>query len=70
MSDIPGKKRIELNEEVANVRLRASRTGGVNLSTAPAKAITLNATHGARVPKTYKGLTLGFQNFNSVVRGG
>jgi hypothetical protein len=69
MSDIPGKKRIELNEEVANVRLRASRTGGVNLSTAPAKGITLNTTHGARVSKTYKGLTLGFQNFNSVVRG-
>ena len=69
MADIPGKKRIELNEEAANVRLRASRTGGVNVSTAPAKGITLNTKHGARVSKTDKGLTLGLQNFNSVVRG-
>ncbi len=69
MPDIPRIKRIEINEEAANVRLRASRTGGVNLSTAPVKGVTLNTKHGARVSKTYKGLTLGFQNLNSVVRG-
>ena len=63
------KKRIEINEETSGVRLRASRTGGVNLSTAPAKGITLNTKHGARVSKTYNGLTLGFQNLDSVVRG-
>ena len=63
------KKRIEINEETSGVRLRASRTGGVNLSTAPAKGITLNTKHGARVSKTYNGLTLGFQNLDNVVRG-
>jgi hypothetical protein len=63
------KKRIEINEENSGVRLRASRTGGVNLSTAPAKGITLNTKHGARVSKTYNGLTLGFQNLDNVVRG-
>ncbi len=69
MSDILGEKRIELNEETADVRLRASRTGGVNLSSAPAKGITFNTKHGARISKTYKGLTIGLQNANSVVRG-
>ena len=62
-------KRIEINEKVAGVRERASRTGGVNASVAPVKGITLNSKHGARVSKTFKGLTLGFQNLNSVVRG-
>ena len=59
------KKRIEINEETSGVRLRASRTGGVNLSTAPAKGITLNTKHGARVSKTYNGLTLGFKTWTT-----
>ena len=63
------KKRIEVNEKVAGVRGRASRTGGVNASVSPLKGITLNSKHGARVSKTYKGLTLGLQKYNSVVRG-
>ena len=62
-------KRIEINEKIAGVRERASRTGGVNASVAPVRGITLNSKHGARVSKTFKGLTLGFQNLNSVVRG-
>ena len=62
-------KRIEINEEVSGVRLRASRTGGFAASASPAKGITLNSKHGARVSKTFKGLTLGAQNFKSVVRG-
>ena len=62
-------KRIELNEEVAGIRERISRTGGVNVSASPAKGVTLNSKHGMRVSKTFKGLTLGAQNFKSVVRG-
>ncbi len=62
-------KRIEINEKVGPGRVRASRTGGINASTSPIKGFTLNTKHGARVSKTFKGLTLGLQNFNSVVRG-
>ena len=62
-------KRIEINEKVGLGRVRASRTGGVSASVSPLKGFTLNTKHGARVSKTYKGLTLGLQNFNSVVRG-
>ena len=62
-------KRIEINEKVAGVRERASRTGGINASVSPVKGITLNSKHGSRVSKTFNGLTLGFQNLNSVVRG-
>ena len=63
------QKRIEINEKVGPVRVRASRTGGANVSVSPIKGFTLNTRHGARVSKTYKGLTLGLQNFNSVLRG-
>ena len=62
-------KRIEINEEVAGARVRASRTGGINISASPAKGVTLNSKHGIRVSKTFKGLTLGAQNLSSVVRG-
>ena len=70
MSDKKDKnKRIEINEGVAGVRVRASRTGGINVSASPVKGVTLNSKHGMRVSKTFKGLTLGAQNFSSVVRG-
>ena len=62
-------KRIEINEKVGPIRGRISRTGGMTGSISPLKGVTLNTKHGARVSKTYKGLTLGLQNFNSVVRG-
>ena len=62
-------KRIEVNEKVAGARARASRTGGATGAVSPLKGVTLNSKHGARVSKTFKGLTLGFQNLNSVVRG-
>lgn len=65
----PKRKRVEINESVAGARARASRTSGVSVAIAPKKGVTLNTKHGARVSKTFKGLTLGFQNFNSVVRG-
>jgi hypothetical protein len=63
------EKRIELNEEIGPARLRASRTGGASISTSPLRGVTLNSQHGARVSKTYAGLTLGFQNSRSVFRG-
>lgn len=63
------EKRIELNEEIGPTRLRASRTGGASISTSPLRGVTLNSQHGARVSKTYAGLTLGFQNSRSVFRG-
>ena len=62
-------KRIEINEKVGPIRGRISRTGGITGAVSPVKGVTLNTKHGARVSKTYKGLTLGLQNFNSVVRG-
>ena len=62
-------KRIEINKQLGPGRIRASRTGGLSASTSPVKGVTLNTKHGARVSKTYKGLTLGMQNSNSVVRG-
>jgi hypothetical protein len=62
-------KRIEVNEKVAGLRARASRTGGATAAVSPLKGFTLNSKHGARVSKTFSGLTLGFQNLNSVVRG-
>ncbi|MFP6834357.1 MAG: hypothetical protein VB914_05685 [Porticoccaceae bacterium] len=63
------EKRIEVNEKIGPLRLRASRTGGISASTSPSKGITLNTQHGARVSKTFKGLTLGLQNSRSVFRG-
>ena len=62
-------KRIEVNEKFGQIRGRISRTGGITGAVSPVKGVTLNTKHGARVSKTYKGLTLGLQNFNSVVRG-
>jgi len=62
-------KRIEINERIGSFRARLSRTSGASVSASPFKGITLNSKHGARVSKTYKGMTLGFQNLNNVVRG-
>jgi len=50
-------------------RVRASRTGGINASVHPLQGLTANTKHGLRASKTFKGLTLGFQRDNSVVRG-
>jgi len=62
-------KRIELNKGTSKFRLRFSRTGGASASVHPLKGLTLNTKHGLRLSKTFKGLTLGFQNGNSTVRG-
>jgi len=63
------EKRIEIDEKLGPVRVKASRTGGASVSTSPFRGLTLNSQHGVRVSKTFKGLTLGFQNSTSVVRG-
>lgn len=64
-------KRIELKAHSKNskFRVRASRTSGVNAALHPLRGLTFNTKYGMRVSKTFKGLTLGFQGGNSVVRG-
>jgi len=62
-------KRIEIKAGSPKFRIRASRTGGVNAAVHPLKGLTFNTKHGLRVSKTFKGLTLGFQGGNTVVRG-
>ena len=66
-------KRIELNKAVSSIssklRVRFSRTGGLSAAFHPLKGLTFNTKHGVRASKTFKGLTLGMQNKNSVVRG-
>ena len=63
-------KRIEAKKTLLKkVRLRFSRTGGLNASAHPVKGITINNIYGLRVSKSFKGLTLGFQGKNTVFRG-
>ena len=64
-------KRAELkvHSKDSKVRVRASRTGGVNAAYHPVRGITFNTKYGMRASKTFKGLTLGFQGGNSIVRG-
>ena len=64
-------KRIEgkVHSKDKKVRLRLSRTGGLNLGWHPFRGITLNSKHGLRLSKTFKGLTLGFQGGRSLLRG-
>ena len=62
-------KRIELKAGTPKFRLRLSRTGGANAAVHPLRGLTFNTKHGLRVSKTFKGLTLGFQRSNTVVRG-
>ena len=49
--------------------MRASRTSGVNAAIHPFRGLTFNTKHGLRLSKTFKGLTLGFQRKNFIVRG-
>ena len=53
------------------MRIRFSRTSfpKPSLSWHPLRGFSLNTTHGARVSKSWKGFTLGFQNLNFVFRG-
>jgi hypothetical protein len=62
-------KRLEVKIGTPKFRIRASRTGGINTAIHPLKGLTLNTKHGLRVSKTFRGLTLGFQDGNSILRG-
>ena len=69
----PFFKRIEINWAIFSkkTRFRLARTTfpKPSLSWHPFRGFSLNTTHGARVLKTFKGVTLGFQNLSFVFRG-
>jgi hypothetical protein len=60
---------IKIHSDDSKLRVRASRTGGVNAAFHPLRGLTFNTKYGVRASKTFKGLTLGFQGGNTVVRG-
>ena len=69
----PFFKRIEINWPLTSskFRFRLARTTfpKPSLSWHPLRGFSLNTTHGLRVSKTFKGITLGFQNLTFVFRG-
>ena len=69
----PFFKRLEINwpifSEKSRFRLARTTFPKPSISWHPFRGFSLNTTHGARVSKTFKGVTLGFQNFNFVFRG-
>lgn len=64
-------KRIEVkaHSKKSRFKIRGSRTSGINAAIHPLKGLTFNTKHGLRLSKTFKGLTLGFQRGNPIVRG-
>ena len=64
-------KRIEaqVHSDNSKIRIRASRTSGLNASVKLSGNVTYNTKHGLRVSKTFNGLTVGVQNGNSILRG-
>lgn len=65
-------KRIELNTRIfGSTRFRLSRTNLPTpaLSWHPFRGFSLNTRHGARVSKTFSGITLGFQNTRFTFKG-
>ena len=62
-------KRLEVKAGTPKFRIRASRTGGINAAIHPLRGLTFNTKHGLRVSKTFRGLTLGFQDGSSILRG-
>ena len=62
-------KRIEIKAGTPKFKIRGSRTGGINAAIHPLRGLTFNTKHGLRVSKTFKGLTLGLQDGNSILRG-
>ena len=69
----PYFKRFQVNTRLgySRTRLRWSRTSynRPSLSWHPFRGFSLNTSHGLRLAKTWKGLTLGFQGFKFVFRG-
>lgn len=64
-------KRIEakVHSDSSKIRIRASRTSGINASAKLSDNVTFNTKHGLRVSKTFNGLTVGVQNGKSILRG-
>ena len=62
-------KRIEINKKVGKGRVRVSRTSTPNVSTSPAKGVTLNSAHGIRLSKSWGGVQTAFQNKRFILRG-
>ena len=69
----PFFRRLEINWSLisSRFRFRLARTTfpKPSLSWHPLRGFSLNTTHGVRVSKTFKGVTLGFQNLKFVFRG-
>ena len=69
----PFFKRLEINWPIfskkSRIRLARTTFPKPSVSWHPFRGFSLNTTHGARVSKTFKGVTLGFQNFDFVFRG-
>lgn len=64
-------KRVEVkvHSDNSRVRLRASRTSGVNASIKLGKYASFNTKHGFRISRTIKGLTLGLRRGGAIIRG-
>jgi len=64
-------KRIEaqVHSDESKIRVRASRTSGINASLKLSGNVTYNTKHGLRASKTFNGLTIGVQNGTSILRG-
>lgn len=69
----PFFRRFEFNWPLisSKVRFRLARTTfpKPSLSWHPFRGFSLNTSHGARISKSFKGVTLGFQNIRFVFRG-
>ena len=69
----PFFRRLEINWSLisSKFRFRLARTTfpKPSLSWHPFRGFSLNSTHGVRFSKTFKGVTLGFQNLKFVFRG-
>lgn len=69
----PFFKRIQIDRALISkkVRFRVARTTLPKPAASwhPLRGFSLNSSHGARVSKTFHGMTLGFQNTNFVFKG-
>ena len=60
---------VKVHSDNSKVRLRASRTSGVNASYKFTKNASFNTKYGFRISKTIKGLTVGLRRGGSILRG-
>ena len=60
---------VKVHSDGSKLRLRASRTSGINVSAKLGKNATYNTKHGFRISKTIKGLTVGLRRGGTILRG-